>query len=74
MNLFDQMVKMERMDWLIRLEATGKPEKFARRLDVSEYTLNQLLKMMKEMGTGIKYDKQKQTYYYVIPERISINP
>ena len=65
MNFFDRLVKIERMDWLIRMEATGNPHKFAKRVGVSESTLYELLKLMKEMGAGIRYDKNKQTYGYL---------
>ena len=70
MNWFDQMVKLERMDWLISIGATGDLNKFARRVDVSTSTLYKLLRMMKDTGVVIRYDKEKKTYYYLTKNKV----
>ncbi len=67
MDFYTRLKKIERIDRLIRLEATGRPHSFAVKMDVSESTLYELLKIMKNMGACIHYDKLKETYYYTQP-------
>lgn len=67
MDLSTRMEKMVRMDCLIRLEGTGAPRQFAEHIGVSESTLYELLKLMKQMGADIRYNKHRQTYYYQTP-------
>ncbi len=75
MNFFDQIVKIERIDWLIRMKATGTPSQLARRVDVSESTLRRLIKIMMETGAPIKYNSNKNSFVYLIQKisRDSIN-
>ena len=48
------------------MEATGTPEMFARKLDISIATVYRDLKFMKNAGAPIDYDFLKRTYYYKI--------
>jgi predicted DNA-binding transcriptional regulator YafY len=52
------------MDELIRTRRTGSPSKFARLLAISESTLFENIKILKNLGCPIKYDFQRKTYYY----------
>lgn len=56
--------KLKRMDYLISRKATGSPTKLAERMELSETTLFEYMAIMKELGTPIRYDRFRQTYYY----------
>lgn len=56
--------RLEVVDHLIRIRGTGSPKQLARRLGISERSLFEYLKFMKELGAPIKYSKNRQSYYY----------
>jgi predicted DNA-binding transcriptional regulator YafY len=56
--------RLQTIDYLIRIKGTGKPAQLAKRLRISERTLYEFLKMMKELGAPIEYDRYKESYYY----------
>lgn len=56
--------RVARIDYLIRTKATGSPSELARRLGISERSVYDYLKLMKEFGAPIKFDNFRQTYYY----------
>jgi hypothetical protein len=56
--------KLYRIDFFIRTKSTGSPDDFCERLDISKSTLFEYLKIMKEHGAPIKWDKYKNSYYY----------
>ncbi|MBG6129395.1 putative DNA-binding transcriptional regulator YafY [Aquimarina sp. EL_43] len=64
----DCMIKhikiIERMDQLIRLQATGSPEKFAQRLGISRTKLYRMIKLMRALNAPIEYDTVIQSYVY----------
>ncbi len=64
----DCMIKhieiIERMDQLIRLQATGSPEKFAQRLGISRTKLYRIIKLMKQLNAPIEYGITIQSYIY----------
>jgi hypothetical protein len=65
MNFIDQIRRIERIDQLIRLKATGRPSEFARKLGISESQLYEILNVIKvELGGPILYSKSLQSYYY----------
>ena len=56
---------MDRMDQLIRLKATGTPERLASRLGISLTVLKDyILFMRKLLKAPIRYNKYDQSYYY----------
>ena len=55
---------IERMDQLIRLQATGTPESFASRLQISKTKLYRLIKLMKRLNAPIEYDNAVQSFVY----------
>jgi hypothetical protein len=66
MRFIDQIRRIERLDQLIRLKATGKPAILAKRLGISESQLYEILSLMKkELGANIMYSKSLQSYYYL---------
>lgn len=56
--------RLQTIDYLIRIKGTGTPTHLARRLRISERTLFEFLKMMKELGAPIGYDRHQNSYYY----------
>ncbi|WP_438423648.1 hypothetical protein [Aquimarina macrocephali] len=64
----DCMIKhiqiIERMDQLIRLQATGSPEKFAQRLGISKTKLYRMINLMKQLSAPIEYGTTIQSYVY----------
>ncbi|MBC9912696.1 HTH domain-containing protein [Chitinophaga varians] len=56
--------RLQTIDYLIWIKGTGKPAQLAKRLRISERTLYEFLKMMKELGAPIEYDRYKESYYY----------
>jgi hypothetical protein len=65
MTFIDQIRRIERLDQLIRMKATGRPSELALRLDISESQLYETLNIMKaELGARILYSKSIQSYYY----------
>jgi hypothetical protein len=56
---------IERIDQLIRLQATGSPEKFASRLGISKTKLYRVIDIMKQLNAPIQYDVAIQSFIYV---------
>jgi predicted DNA-binding transcriptional regulator YafY len=64
--------RIKRIDELIFLKATGKPEQLARRLHISKSTLYEILKALKDLGAPIAYDAEKGSYVYKEVGRFTI--
>jgi hypothetical protein len=56
--------RLHTVDRLIHIRGTGTPGCLARHLNISERSLYELIRLMKEMGAPIGYDKLRQSYYY----------
>jgi predicted DNA-binding transcriptional regulator YafY len=56
--------KLERIDQLIRLKATGTPREFAKKLNISKSTVYEYLKDLKEIGADVIYDKNRNSFIY----------
>lgn len=64
MNVIDIKDKIERLDHLIKLKATGSPKELAKKLDITERTVYRIIKQLKEMGCPIYFDKARKSYCY----------
>lgn len=65
MNFLEQIQRIERLDQLIRLRATGTPRELAKRLRISSRQLFNLLYIMRnELEAPIKYDNDSNSYVY----------
>lgn len=64
--------RLRQADQLIRLEATGAPRLFAKKLGISESYLYGILDEMKVMGLPLSYNKNKLSYIYTSPVRLHI--
>lgn len=62
---------IEQLDSLIRKEQTGTADEFAKKMGVSERTLQNHLQQLRELGIEVIYDHYKRTYKYTRKGRIS---
>lgn len=65
MSLVAHINRIEQLDQLIKLNATGSPKELAFKLGISErawYTLRD--ELIHEFGFPISYCRRKKTYYY----------
>jgi len=60
-NYLDRMNTLNR---LIRIKGTGTPQQLAKKMEISERTLYDLLTLMKDMGAPICYCRHRLSYYY----------
>ncbi|MFZ2285865.1 MAG: hypothetical protein WAV93_02665 [Bacteroidales bacterium] len=72
MSLLKYIARLQRIDSLIAMKATGPPEEFAYKLNLSRSTLFETLQEMKGMGVDIRYSNIRETYYYGYARRIVI--
>ena len=70
---FLQKIKIiERLDQLIRMKATGSPDKLAEKLGLSRSTVYEIIDCMRSMDAEIEYCKVRQTYYYIREKTLAI--
>lgn len=56
--------RLIRLDHLIQHKSTGCPADCAQKIGISERSLYDYLKILKEMGAPIKFSRGRRTYYY----------
>ena len=61
------------LDQFIRLKGTGSPPEFARKMGISERSLYEYLKVLKDLGAPIKWSRQDKSYYYAIEGQFRIS-
>ena len=64
--------RLERIDALTFMNATGTPDQFAEKLGIRRSTLHQTLQELRFLGVDIKYCFRRQSYYYANDRRIRI--
>lgn len=65
MTFFEQIRRFERLDYLIRSKSTGSPAQLARKLNVSESQVFQIMKIFREkFDAPVYYSKAQQSYCY----------
>ena len=62
-----------RLDQLIRQKGTGSPPVFARKMGISERSLYEYLKVLKDLGAPIKWSRLEQSYYYSVQGKFFIS-
>lgn len=60
------------MHALIKRKATGTPEQFAEKMNMSRSALMRAIREMKELDAPICYDKIRETYYYCEQVELSV--
>jgi predicted DNA-binding transcriptional regulator YafY len=56
--------RLEYLDNLIRLKATGDPKTLAKKLNISVRAVYDYINTLKAQGAPINYNRHKETYYY----------
>jgi len=64
MDILEKIHRIERIDQLIKMKATGTPAQLARRLGTSERTIYEIIKLMKKIGAPIYYCRYRKSYCY----------
>ena len=62
-----------RLDQFIRQKGTGSPPEFARKMGISERSLYEYLKVLKDLGAPIKWSRQDRSYYYTVEGQFRIS-
>lgn len=63
-KFFEILDLIDRLDGLIRRKATGKPSELARRLNVCERKVYQLIDTLRSLGAPVEYSTEQESYYY----------
>lgn len=64
--------RINQLDYLIHEQRTGSPAKLSRKVGISERSVFDYLKLMKEMGAPISYSRAKGSYFYQAGGRFNI--
>ncbi len=64
MALLKHLNRLKYIDFLIKKKATGNLESFARKNNLCKRALAEVLHEMRDLGFPIKFDRNKNTYYY----------
>lgn len=64
MSLLKYISRMRKIDRLIRMKATGRPDEFAEKLNLSRSSLMESLQEMKTLGAPITYCRYRKSYVY----------
>ncbi len=67
MKAIDILNRLQQMNQLIQMKATGNPKAFAARIGISKSMLYNYLELLKAMGGPIKYSQAVGSYYYEHP-------
>jgi predicted DNA-binding transcriptional regulator YafY len=62
-----------RLDQFIRQKGTGCPPEFARKMGISERSLYEYLKVLKDLGAPIRFSRQDHSYYYEIDGQFHVS-
>ncbi len=63
-KFFEILDLIDRLDGLIRRKSTGKPSELARRLNVCERKVYQLIDTLRNLGAPVEYCSQRESYFY----------
>lgn len=68
------LIKLDRLDHLIRGKATGSPKELAKRLGLSRSSLFELISFLRiEMDAPIRYDQYSCSYEYKYVPKFHLN-
>ena len=56
--------RLIRLDHLINHKSTGTPADCAMKIGISERSLYDYLRLLKEMGAPVRFSRGRRTYYY----------
>jgi predicted DNA-binding transcriptional regulator YafY len=72
MKFLQEIERLQRLDRLIRLKATGTPSELAYRLNVSERTVYNQIDTLRALGAPVSFCKSKQSYFYLYDVEIHL--
>ncbi len=64
MSLPEDINLVQQLDQLIRLKATGSPDKLAQKIGKSRRQVYRIINGMKRLGFPINYCRNRKTFYY----------
>ncbi len=64
MNIVKQIELIERLDRLIRLQATGTPTQLANKLQISKTKLYRIIRIMRDFNAPIRYCDILHSFIY----------
>lgn len=64
MQSIKQIERLRKMHELIKIQKTGNPGRFARKIGVSESQLYNIIERLKTFGFPIGYSRKLQSYFY----------
>lgn len=67
MSLINKIERIQRMHQLINFKRTGSPQRFARKMGISQSMLYILIKEIKELGAPVVYCRYRESYEYLYP-------
>jgi predicted DNA-binding transcriptional regulator YafY len=56
--------RLVRLDHLIQYKSTGNPTSLAQKIGISERSLYDYLRILKDMGAPVRFSRGRRTYYY----------
>ncbi|MFN8844567.1 MAG: DNA-binding protein [Chryseotalea sp.] len=65
MSLLKSINRLKQIHKLIKIERTGNPDEFAKKLGISRAMLMINLQEIKELGAEINFCRYKNSYYYI---------
>ncbi len=72
MKTIDILRRLEQMDQLIRLKATGSPREFAARLGLSQSMMYNYLDLLRMLGGPVQYNRVSASYEYEYPVALQL--
>jgi len=63
MKAIEQLIRLKRINELIKAESTGTPDEFANSLNISRRQLYEYISYIKDLGVDISYSKRLRTFY-----------
>ena len=57
--------RLNRIDHLIRIKGTGTPTELADKIGMSERSMYEYIRLMKEFGAPVVYSRSRKSYYYL---------
>lgn len=64
MNTIKSLERLQQLHSLIETECTGSPMEIARKMEISERSVYNLLEYLRDFNALIGYDRSRKTYYY----------
>ncbi|WP_019669623.1 helix-turn-helix domain-containing protein [Eudoraea adriatica] len=64
MNKIKTLENLQKLHLLIEAECTGPPKALARRMELSERSVYNLLEVLKDFNAPVVYNRKRKTYYY----------